>query len=493
MEPPKVFISYSHDSNEHKQWVLKLCTKLRENGVDVMLDQWDIRLGTDQTVFMEKLSTADRVLVICTDIYVKKADNREGGVGYEGLIITAQIAENLQTDKFIPIIRQSSNEKKMPIFFGKKQYIGFTDDDRFDEKFNELLHDIHGVPIIPRPQLGENPLSNHPSKPEASSRNLPEIPEKVESVSDAYKAAFELVRASDTLSWRQLVERIRPDAFRSLVEWRQKELDGQKPGGHEQLVAAVDKAVDIVSPLISVALVGVKSCSEMFNNQKSVLDDLLSVGSRTGWNRSGYREWIEDIPGVLGYVYHSLHGSLSLNTDQLTLSISLARVKIRSIFNSEFIASVWKHSELVGWSESFGGKCTDNWKYLATAYERWKWLAFIFEDEVTYRTSLVAYYMALHIHELAVEINSGREVSSTGHYFGVPIDFLTEENEIKQRAISLLLRNSVLPELWTCLNVTQEQMENSWGNWIHCCRVWLRQVYGIALNQMPHQNFFDAL
>ena len=27
MEPPKVFVSYSHDSDEHKEWVLKICTK----------------------------------------------------------------------------------------------------------------------------------------------------------------------------------------------------------------------------------------------------------------------------------------------------------------------------------------------------------------------------------------------------------------------------------------------------------------------------------
>ena len=172
MEPPKVFASYSHDSDEHKKWVRQLCTKLRENGVDVMLDQWDIRLGTDQTVFMEKLGAADRVLVICTDAYIEKADNRAGGVGYEGRIITAQIAENLKTDKFIPVIRQSSNEKKMPVFFGKSQYIDFTDDNRFDEKFNELLHDIHGVPIIPKPELGENPLLKRNSETEASKPSL---------------------------------------------------------------------------------------------------------------------------------------------------------------------------------------------------------------------------------------------------------------------------------------------------------------------------------
>ena len=104
--------------------------------------------------------------------------------------------------------------------------------------------------------------------------------------------------------------------------------------------------------------------------------------------------------------------------------------------------------------------------------------------------------MALHIHELASEIAEGREVSSREHHFNVPLDFLTEENEIKQRAISLLLRDSTLPELWTCLNVTQEQMKNSWDNWVRCCRFWLRQVYrdyGFEFHQMPHQNFFDAL
>ena len=30
---PKVFISYSHDSEEHKSWVLQLATRLRSNGV----------------------------------------------------------------------------------------------------------------------------------------------------------------------------------------------------------------------------------------------------------------------------------------------------------------------------------------------------------------------------------------------------------------------------------------------------------------------------
>ena len=54
MEIPKVFVSYSHDSDEHKEWVLQLSTRLRQNGVDVILDRWDLGAGDDMTLFMEK-------------------------------------------------------------------------------------------------------------------------------------------------------------------------------------------------------------------------------------------------------------------------------------------------------------------------------------------------------------------------------------------------------------------------------------------------------
>jgi hypothetical protein len=39
---PKAFISYSHESAAHKDWVLKLGSDLRAKGIDVVLDQWDI-------------------------------------------------------------------------------------------------------------------------------------------------------------------------------------------------------------------------------------------------------------------------------------------------------------------------------------------------------------------------------------------------------------------------------------------------------------------
>ena len=44
-EHPKVFISYSHDSPEHRRWVSELAVKLRHNGIDAILDQWDLGSG----------------------------------------------------------------------------------------------------------------------------------------------------------------------------------------------------------------------------------------------------------------------------------------------------------------------------------------------------------------------------------------------------------------------------------------------------------------
>ena len=81
MTAPLVFISYSHDSPKHKAWVLKLATDLRAHGIDVTLDQWDLALGQDLSLFMQKrISDADRVLRVCTEKYVQKAELGAGGV-----------------------------------------------------------------------------------------------------------------------------------------------------------------------------------------------------------------------------------------------------------------------------------------------------------------------------------------------------------------------------------------------------------------------------
>ncbi len=158
---PSVFVSYSHDSKNHKTWVLQLATRLRHNGVNAILDQWNLSLGKDVAEFIERgLSESDRVLCICSENYVRKATSTEGGVGYEKQIMTAKIMADLGADYVIPVIRDNTNTDlaPTPTFLMGRFYVDFRDDLRYEEKYEELLRSLLDEPILPVPPIGDNPF-----------------------------------------------------------------------------------------------------------------------------------------------------------------------------------------------------------------------------------------------------------------------------------------------------------------------------------------------
>lgn len=200
MSIPKVFISYSHDSQEHKKWVLDLATRLRNNGVDAIIDQWELRPGDDLPHFMEThLTDSDYVVMVCTDKYVEKANAGSGGVGYEKMIITADLLSNIDSNKVIPIIRQFGT-RNVPTFLKTKLFINFSSDDEFEFGFDELVRNFHNAPLYKKPDVGNNPFKSiEENPPEKQGDALREIMEIV--ISD-----FE--RGEDWTNYKYLVERI---------------------------------------------------------------------------------------------------------------------------------------------------------------------------------------------------------------------------------------------------------------------------------------------
>jgi hypothetical protein len=166
MEVPKVFISYSHDTLEHKKWVLKLATRLRNNGIDAIIDQFELQAGDDVPHFMEtNLAKADKIIMVCTERYVEKANSGEGGVGYEKMIVTSNLLKRIDENKVIPIIRQNG-ETNLPTFLSSKLYINFSKNDDYEFNFDNLLRTIHKTPIFEKPPVGNNPFK------EVSKENL---------------------------------------------------------------------------------------------------------------------------------------------------------------------------------------------------------------------------------------------------------------------------------------------------------------------------------
>jgi hypothetical protein len=166
---PRVFISYTHENVSHKAWVLKLATDLRKYGVDAILDRWECKYGSELTLFMEKgIRDSERVLLVCTPSYQKKANSGTGGVGYERSVVTAEIAKNIQTEKFICVLRSGDDKSSIPSFAMSRLFIDFRKDNEYEDHLLELLRDIHIAPLNPKPPLGRSPFRKVSVKRKAS-------------------------------------------------------------------------------------------------------------------------------------------------------------------------------------------------------------------------------------------------------------------------------------------------------------------------------------
>ena len=160
--PPKLFISYSWTTPDHEAWVIRFATELRESGVDVILDKWDLKEGHDGHAFMEKMVSdpeIKKVALICDKEYVAKANNRSGGVGTETQIITPEIYNEQEQDKFVAVVTERDDKGKayVPAFYGSRLYIDFTDPGAYTENFEQLLRWVFDKPLHRKPPVGDKP------------------------------------------------------------------------------------------------------------------------------------------------------------------------------------------------------------------------------------------------------------------------------------------------------------------------------------------------
>lgn len=135
----KLFISYSHDDDEHMLWVKQFVEDLRAEGFEVEYDQ-DNKLGASWTRFMTKgIAKNERVLVIGTPEYAKRSKKNSGGTAFETSIININLLQNLDTNKFVSILRKGTYKKSFPVLLGDRNGVDFSDDTKYDECMKELI------------------------------------------------------------------------------------------------------------------------------------------------------------------------------------------------------------------------------------------------------------------------------------------------------------------------------------------------------------------
>ncbi|WP_077278812.1 toll/interleukin-1 receptor domain-containing protein [Thioalkalivibrio denitrificans] len=162
MAAPKLFISYSWSSSEHEQWVIELATNLRESGIDVILDKWDLKEGHDAYAFMEQMVSdpaIGKVAIISDKTYSEKADGRSGGVGTETQIISKEVYENQKQDKFVLVVCEKDTHGKpyLPTYYKSRIYIDLSEPDSYAENFEKLLRWVFDKPLYLKPEIGKPP------------------------------------------------------------------------------------------------------------------------------------------------------------------------------------------------------------------------------------------------------------------------------------------------------------------------------------------------
>jgi hypothetical protein len=140
---PRAFISYSWDDESHREWVCQLATRLRSDGVDVSIDKWETVPGDQLAAFMERSIRENQfVVIICTPRYKQRSDAREGGVGYEGDIMTSEAMNSQNNRKFIPVLRKGAWSAAAPSWLLGKYRVNLSGEPYSERDYEDLVRTL---------------------------------------------------------------------------------------------------------------------------------------------------------------------------------------------------------------------------------------------------------------------------------------------------------------------------------------------------------------
>lgn len=142
-----VFLSYSHDSDEHREKVLALSERLRADGIETRLDQYEN--GTPEEGWprwmLNQLDAAEFVLVVCTETYHRRFRGHEKpgvgkGVDWEGALITAELYHaRSQSVKFVPVFFSEVVVKHIPEPLHSATHYALTSEAAYQSLYDFLL------------------------------------------------------------------------------------------------------------------------------------------------------------------------------------------------------------------------------------------------------------------------------------------------------------------------------------------------------------------
>ncbi len=157
-ENPDVFISYSQDSQEHKERVLDLSDRLRRDGIDCNIDQYETSPPEGWPKWMDRqIEKSEFVIVVCTEIYHRRVMDEEKpgtgkGVKWESILIYQDIYDaDAKNIKFIPVLFDLDDAKYICKPLGGATYYCVNTDEGYEALYRRLTNQ----PETTKPKLGK--------------------------------------------------------------------------------------------------------------------------------------------------------------------------------------------------------------------------------------------------------------------------------------------------------------------------------------------------
>jgi TIR domain len=475
---PTAFISYSHDSPEHKEWVRSFAEDLRHNGIEVILDAWHLNLGDELPKFMEQgIAHCDYTLLICSATYVAKANARAGGVGYETGIVTSQLLTRAQIDAkepstIIPVVRQSQQPRVLPIFAGGRLYVDLSADTDLKAReaaYEQLVRTLHRTPKHRVPAVGRNPYAAQAPELSIIGANVappsdPELRRKLRTLR---------VAAADALVARQ--------------------------SGFAYIAGATEaiRSAELMKALRTHEEYFLTCVAAVFGglmNAELLAEEIEQVIQPSGWSGAGPSRVVE-LPYALGWSLHRLTGAALLCQSRPAEAVKLALESIEDIQGTR--RPIIMRRNLTGWPILFGNS-REAWDYAHVLPIEWPWLNTHFGDREEYRVGLVAHALTLNFAEFQSRVRNGppfeqiREDREHGPY--VPPYYIDETTDIRRRAARMLTRDrdglrAMLGELATDPTIRQK-----WTQWVTFQQTWHSiESVGADGGAVPHADLVEQL
>ena len=155
----KIFISYAWESEIHNDKVISFCDSLRKDygyiaEMDRLLSQQQSSIHFSEMMH-KGIANNDKVIIVLSPKYKKKAEAFLGGVGEEYRLIITEISTN--PNKYILVSFDGINDELIPLGLKGRKIIDFSNS--YSETWNQLIATIQNEPEIEFSEVSKKRVS----------------------------------------------------------------------------------------------------------------------------------------------------------------------------------------------------------------------------------------------------------------------------------------------------------------------------------------------